>query len=82
MRKEEGGEDIVPHLCISFGQVGTGRAVQKALFIIFMGKIDGEGSGGDEDSVIDSEGLPHFMFYSFISIVLQHKQHLFQQCQC
>ena len=36
-------EDIVPHLNISFWKVGTGRAVQKALFVIFMGKIDGEG---------------------------------------
>ena len=53
---EEGGEDIVPHLCISFGQVGTGRAVQKALFVIFMGKIDGEGSGGDDDQQGGEEG--------------------------
>ena len=53
---EEGGEDIVPHLCISFGQVGTGRAVQKALFVIFMGKIDGKGSGGDDDQQGGEEG--------------------------
>ena len=53
---QEGGEDIVPHLCISFGQVGTGRAVQKALFVIFMGKIDGEGSGGDDDQQGSEEG--------------------------